>query len=302
MVGQAENRPFEEDSPPVFPDDIEELAVNTAKLVGNPRVPTLANRTHPAIAKLIEEDASRRAESSNRIFSYNSRQPRFDAPGDQRRLRIANALFLTLVRLEAEPGTREHEGKFEFGAVVGNTWVPITIASTTAKSSKGTTSKQQRLVVSVTAQGIPGCKDGIWTESGWPIELQIGEIATGVIVAGELLHRSREEEWYARWLKTKRWLEEEDRKRQLEAKRREQERQRAEAQARIDNLLAEAQQFRLAADIRAYVSAACQADFEAVRPIEKETIESWAAWAIAEADRIDPVLSGKFAKEFRKQD
>lgn len=33
-----------------------------------------------------------------------------------------------------------------------------------------------------------------------------------------------------------------------------------------------------------------------------ETFESWAAWAIAEADRIDPLLSGEFAKGFHKRD
>ena len=150
-------------------------------------------------------------------------------------------------------------------------------------------------------QGIPGCEDGVWNESEQPIERQVGEIAASVVIAGELLHRTRETKWYEDWLETKRQLEELERRRRLEAERREQERRDAQEQARVDHLLSEADQFRRAADIRAYVSAARQANCESSAPIAEDVFEIWAAWATKAADRIDPVLSGSYAT-FRETD
>lgn len=54
-------------------------------------------------------------------------------------------------------------------------------------------------------------KNGLWTPT---------QIVTGIIVAGELLHRAHEQEWYERWMEHKRWLEEQDPQRQLELQRR----------------------------------------------------------------------------------
>lgn len=281
-------------APPTFPDDIDELAASTARRVGRPRVPALTRRTHPVIQRVLDEDAQRRHEQTERgTYAHSWRQPRFDAPGDQRRLRAANALFLALDRLDAEPDFRDH-GEFELGAVVGNTWVPITIAFASVGRRSARARPLSRIEVSVPVQGIPGRADGIWNESEQPIERQIAEIAAGVVVAGELLHRAREQEWYEFWLETKQRDEEEQQQRQLEAEGRERERIEAEAQARIDRLLAEAAEFRRAADIRAYVGAARTVNERSATPVPRECFESWAVWALAEADRIDPVSSGGF--------
>jgi hypothetical protein len=121
--------------------------------------------------------------------------------------------------------------------------------------------------VSLPVKGIPGCEGGAWKEEDQPIERMIGEISVAVIVAGELLHRAHEREWYERWLETKKWLNEHEQKERWEAQRREEERRQAEEKARIDGLLAEAERFREAADFRAYVLAARAANRESSSPI-----------------------------------
>jgi hypothetical protein len=299
--GRGEDRPepFKDGEPPAFPDDIGELALAVRGRAGNPRVPLLARRKHPVIARLLEEDERRRTALADRNqYAYGPRQPRF-GPGDQRRLRIANALFLVLERLGVKPDARGH-GELELGAVVGSTWVPISIHVVAKAKTRERVSSKPLLRVGVPIRGIPGCETGVWSESRQSIERQIGEIAAGIIVAGELLYREHQTKWYEQWLESKRRLEEFERERHLEEERRERERQRAEQHARVDQLLAEAEQFRRAADIRAYVNAARHANRESSVPVPDDTFEAWAAWAIEAADRIDPVLSGLYAGFQRK--
>lgn len=88
--------------------------------------------------------------------------------------------------------------------------------------------------------------------------------------------------------------EEEIRRHQIELERQERERQRKLEQARIDRLLEEAATLRRATDIRAYVYAVrLSAAGEGINAPAEE-VERWAQWALAEADRIDPVRNGRF--------
>jgi hypothetical protein len=294
------SEPFKEGEPPEFPDDIGELALSVRGRAGNPRVPRLERRKHPVVARLLEEDEQRRVALADRArHTYGLRQPRFGSPSDRRGLRIANALFLTLERLGAKPDVRDR-GELELGATVGGTWVPISIDLVSKDKTRGRVSSKPLVRVSVPVRGIPGCETGVWSESRQSIERQIGEIAAGIIVAGELLYREHQTKWYEQWLESKRRLEEFERERHLEEERRERERQRAEQHARVDQLLAEVEQFRRAADIRAYVNAARHANRESSVPVPDDTFEAWAVWAIEAADRIDPVLSGLYAGLQRK--
>lgn len=236
--------------PPEFPDDIRAIAAAIGPRVGRPRVPLLASQTHPVIERLLEEDTQRRAEKARRSYVYEWREPRFERPIDQRRLRIVNAIFLALERVDAEPDARTTMG-LQFGAAVGDTWVPIEVGPMAKPKRGAPATASTKLQVQLPVEGIPGCESGIWDESESALDPRIGEIVTGVIVAAELLHRKREQEWYEFLVDLKGRREEERLQQQLEAERRERERRRAEEQARIDRLLREADQFRRAAEIRA---------------------------------------------------
>ncbi len=69
-------------------------------------------------------------------------------------------------------------------------------------------------------------------------------------------------------------------------------------QARIERLLDEAASLRRAIDIRAYVDAVRAAVANENSSISAEELLQWPKWALAEADRIDPVRSSRFIRTF----
>ena len=79
--------------------------------------------------------------------------------------------------------------------------------------------------------------------------------------------------------------EEERRRRELEAKR---------EQARIDHLLGQASALSRAEQIRAYVAAVRALNSTAPEPMTPTALDEWCGWALAQADRIDPVHSGAY--------
>jgi hypothetical protein len=50
--------------------------------------------------------------------------------------------------------------------------------------------------------------------------------------------------------------------------------------------------------IRRYVEAVRAANVESPTPLPTEQLESWSAWALNQADALDPVKSGRFAADF----
>lgn len=63
---------------------------------------------------------------------------------------------------------------------------------------------------------------------------------------------------------------------------------------RVKDLLGDAAAFRRARDIRAYVEEARAANADPPEPVPAQDMDSWARWALAQADRIDPVRTGAF--------
>jgi hypothetical protein len=83
----------------------------------------------------------------------------------------------------------------------------------------------------------------------------------------------------------------------LPIEREEQKRQQQIEQARIDRLLDDAESLRQATNIRAYVAVqAIVANETASNSAEK--MAGWSEWALAQADRIDPVRSASFIDSF----
>lgn len=88
----------------------------------------------------------------------------------------------------------------------------------------------------------------------------------------------------------------------LQVEREERERQQQLEQARIDRLLDEAASLRRAMDIRACVDAVKTVVANETASISSEAMERWLKWALAEADRIDPVRSARFLGEIEAND
>jgi len=64
--------------------------------------------------------------------------------------------------------------------------------------------------------------------------------------------------------------------------------------ARVGRLLAQAKALREAQEIRAYVSAVRDRQATIHAPLSEADFKNWADWALSQADRIDPVISGSF--------
>jgi hypothetical protein len=126
------------------------------------------------------------------------------------------------------------------------------------------------------------------------VEEHVTDIVVALIVAGEMQYRRGEKRHHEWLVERKADLIKEERRRKEEEEQKERERRVKEEQTRIDRLLGEAVAFRQATDIRAYVELVRQASQTSSEPVDGQELELWAAWAIAQADRIDPVRSRRF--------
>lgn len=141
--------------------------------------------------------------------------------------------------------------------------------------------------------GAPG--GASWQDKpGAPLERQLREIAAAVMVFAEETLRDAVAGAHAWRVKRKAELEEAERKRKLEEERQRRIRQAKREQSRIDHLLGQARALEQAHQIRTYVDAVRGANDAAPDPMSAEELESWSAWALEQAARIDPVLSSAY--------
>lgn len=131
-------------------------------------------------------------------------------------------------------------------------------------------------------------------ETGAPLERRLRDIAAAIIVFGEQFVRDHAARLHAWRIKRKAELEEAERKRKADEERRRQERLARLEKARIDHLLEQPRALDKAEQIRAYVKAVQALNAQAPEPMSADELGSWASWALAQADRIDPVASGVY--------
>jgi hypothetical protein len=134
-----------------------------------------------------------------------------------------------------------------------------------------------------------------WTDvEGQPLETRLGDIAVAIVVHGERVYRpsaQHHREWV---IKRKAEITAEERRKEAERRRLERERLERLEKARVGRLLTQAKSLREAEEIRAYVSAVRERQAALDDPLSATGFQQWADWALSQADRIDPVLSGSF--------
>ncbi len=69
--------------------------------------------------------------------------------------------------------------------------------------------------------------------------------------------------------------------------------------SRVEYLLAQADALHRAERIRGYVAAVHEANKSAPKPMSADELKSWAAWALTQADRLDPVFSGRRVQKLK---
>lgn len=277
------------------PEDLDLLRAQELKAIGRATVPRRLDRVHPGLTEIFKKEARRREKVAQSHWHWD--KPKFDTPVDQRRLRLFNAIFLTLARRGHGAQALESDGCLEATATVGHTRVGLEIDLVGQHRSRRVPSRvptsadlPARTPLALTVgRGGDDQKGVTWQDDAdGTLESKVAEIVAGIIVAGEAAFRSglkadelRQEQWRA--------FQERQRHERAEARNRE----------RLSHLRESGDLLRQAQDLRALLSRVRRAVAEGALAIDPEEFAAWEQWAAAEADRLDPVLSGQVLKHLR---
>jgi hypothetical protein len=260
------------------------------KRLGAVTVPRNFSRVHPAIATLLKKDEILRQKTVNSPYSFSWDQPKFDTPFERRRLLFLNGLFLGFEKVGGRawlrgPTAREH------AIDMANFTVHFTLEKAghgrngRGRGSSSASEAAETMFLSVCEHGVPppGVTVRWQDQKGNLLEKQLAEVIVGMAVAAEHMRRQWREQ-QAKWERERREQEErEARRRKEEAEKRERERLVAIEREKVDALIRDAENWRRAGVIRSYVEAR-----RAASPEDAE-IEAWAAWALSEAGKLDPM-------------
>lgn len=283
-------------SSPTGEEDVEVLLERFRRKLGKVAVPRDFSRAHRDIRKYLDKDEVHRQKKATERFYW--RDPVFDNSFERRRLRILNVLFVTAARVGGGSWVRGDNAR-EHTIVIGQTHVSFTLDRPQRRSGRGSSeSKDDKLVLAISAYNAPNDVVLTWQdETDAPLEKRMTEIFVGMALYAEksLRKRQRELEEWERQRQAE--AEEAARRQRLEAERKEKERLAAIEQAKINALLSGADALRRAEEIRSYVSAVLARTSSGP---DQDDIARWAQWALEQADRIDPVVSGAVLRDIQQ--
>ena len=209
-----------------------------------------------------------------------------------------NAILLALAKRGHSGTVEERDGELEARAVVGDQYLGLHVGilgkHRTIRSSgydrpapdlPATTPLVVKVDSTFEGKGVQSWQD----DSDGKVESKIASVAAAIIVAGEAKFRRS-------------LSEAEERDRQMRAER---ERKRLEKLTelngqRLADLHRSGELLRQAQEIRALVELVRGAMMAREPAIERDVLAAWERWALAEADRLDPVRSGQVMAHLRE--
>jgi hypothetical protein len=265
------------------------------KAIGRAAAATKIAVAHRVVEQLLALDEKRRERGAASLYNFGP-HPLFESPYEKRRLRILNAVFLTLER-------RGHRARFDrrdddvtFSVRVGDIGVGVELEPWGRRSTPvygrrapdPGRSADEKLELTAAAHG-SGTLETWKDDASGALESKIAQIAAGIIVAGEAglragLRKQAEQAERGRI----------EAARRAEALQKEMEEKRIESLLRSGQLLAEAQHLRsVIASVEAAVAAG---GIE----ISVEGLARWKVWAESQADAVDPVKSGQIFEHLQR--
>jgi len=279
------------------PEDLEELRDRETKLLGKVSVPTSFERHHPALDEILRKEERRRQKVAESTWYVVG--PEYGSAVDQRQLRLLNGLFLALAKRghSASIYTQDHPRAFRPSVWIGDTRLDLEIGihgkhSTIVRHAQRIPDPNlpASTPLFLKCGGVDGC---LWQdEKDSRLEARLAQIAVSLIVAGEAAFRRRlkEAEIRAEEARIERLRREEEARQDRERARLEQIRKQNEQ--RIADLRESGELLRKSQDLRALVVAVRSA-MQQREEVAPEDLSLWEAWALGEADKIDPILSGQ---------
>jgi hypothetical protein len=303
LIGEtAENRWYARESEilsriavvPDFPEPLEMVEQRVTKLTEKVRFTKSLEPAHPAIARLLQADEARRQKQASSAYPFAWEAPQFEGPFERRRLRFANALFLAAARLDGKGSLTTNEGwslavQFYDSTVSMGLDTPANLKKDprTQRLERGDARSTLRLVIhgGRNEAEVKAWEDG---ETG-KVEAHLPSILAQVMVAAERGLREEEARDYSWWIERREEILEKRRLAEEAAQQRIREELERQRQARIDNLIGHASRLHDAERIRELVRRAA-AEHKAQDPA---AFQRWVEWALAVADDLDPVRSGR---------
>lgn len=276
------------------PEGLEELRERELKAIGRVAVPRTLERHHPGLSSVLQKEQRRREKPHD--------EPYFDSPLWQRRFRLINALFIALAKRDCGGDIHEQNQDIVAHALIGDTSISIEL------EISGKFRKIMRWGRYIPAPDLPASTplsltikgfasdpfEREWRDDGdGSLETKVGQIAAELIVAGEATFRKRLAENEAKAERERIAQEAKEEQERIEREERRLARIKALNDERVANLHRSGELLRLAADVRSLV-AQLRSTSSVRDRVDSATLAEWAAWALEEADRIDPVLSGQF--------
>lgn len=271
------------------PEDLDELYQQELKAIGRVSVPRKLERFHHGLAQIFKQEERRRAKFAASNWPWDA--PKFDSAVDRRRLRILNAVFMTLNRRGQSGDVYERDGEIHARARIGDMYLGLYIEVT---GKHRTVQVQGRIRA---APDLPGSTPlALSVDPGFDrkncttwqddaqgtLETKIAEIVARIITMGEAKFRRSLREAEERAEEHRRWQE--------QRRREEIEQRNAD---RLKQLRESGDLLRQAEDLRALIARVRDAAVAGSVGVDQGRLEEWERWASAEADRLDPILSGQ---------
>jgi hypothetical protein len=288
---------------PVFETPLEEVRQEIVKIVRGAPFSKKITQPHRLIAGLLAKDELHRQKYLASPYRSIWNAPIFDSAFEKRRLRLLNALFTGFEYCGMKPSVGGKEAR-DISVAVGDQRVLFSLDSVNAKKnlererlgySFTARDQRDRMYLSLSHWRQTDMKSATWSDGdNFSLEEQLPEIAIQILFTAEESFR----EWKVRQreylIERKAELLERERRRKLENERRRLEHEAKLQQQRINHLLGQATALHRAVQIRSYVAAVTEANGTSPNPMSIVELLEWGKWALAQADRIDPIISGRF--------
>jgi hypothetical protein len=290
--------------PPIFEVEIDVIRSQVVALVDRAPLPKNLTKPHRLIAGLLNEDDARRQKYLASPYRFLSDAPIFETPFERRRLKILSGLFTCLEGCRTRPSIGGKQAR-ELSITVGDQSVSFSLDSANAEKQLEreragygfvTRGNKDKMSLTLSNWRQKSSAQSWQDKDGDPLENHLRAFVIELIVAGEESYRSGRIAHHSWLIERKAEAQEEARKRKLEAERKRHEREAGREKARIDHLLNEAHALHQANEIRAYMTAVQEANAHASQLMTPEAMASWVSWALAQADRIDPITSRRYCE------